>query len=312
MGHHHHHHVSTGSVLKWSTALTSGFVVLELIMGFRSHSLALLSDAGHNFTDALALLLAFFGFYWQQKPPTESKTYGYQRAGVLAAFVNALTLVVLSVVLLYESVVRLRNPEPVAETTMIWVAALALLVNGGILWALHRQESQDLNIRAAAVHMLGDAVGSVGIIIGAVAIKYTGWQAIDPILSILLSILIIWTSWDIMKDSLNVLLEGLPRGLELREVSEAMRAVPGVNDVHDIHIWSLGSETAAMSCHVSIDDMQLSASSNILHDINCLLASRFHINHSTIQIEHRECHLSENACSMDAVPHSHSHEHHHH
>lgn len=306
VGHHHHHHASTGSVLKWSTALTSAFVVLEVVMGMRAHSLALLSDAGHNFTDALALLLALFGFYWQHKPPSESKTYGYQRAGVLAAFVNALTLIPLSLWLFYESVVRLRHPEPVAEGTMIWVAAIALAVNGGILWALHREGSEhDLNIRAAAVHMLGDALGSVAIIVGAVVIRYTGWLQIDPILSILLSVLIVWTSWDIIKDSLNVLLEGLPRGLRLPEVAAAMRAVPGVNHVHDVHIWSLGSETAALSCHVAIDDMSVSASSDILREINRVLAEKFRIQHTTVQIEHGECHLSHHNCSMVEVQHHH-------
>lgn len=309
--HHHHHHAQMGSVLKYSAAVTSAFVVLEFVMGLRSHSLALLSDAGHNFTDALALLLALFGVYWQQKPADETRTYGYQRAGVLVAFVNALTLVVLAVFLFYESIERLRHPEPVAEGVMIWVAALALVMNGGILLALHRGGDHDLNIRAAAVHMLGDALGAVAIIAGAVFLHYTGWQQIDPLLSILLSGLVVWTAWDIIKDSLNVLLEGLPSGLKLQEVLTAMKAIPGVNDVHDVHIWCLGSETAALSCHVTLDDITLSESSDILQQINAVLGDRFRIRHTTLQIEHGECHLSQHGCSIPVSSHAHSHSHDH-
>lgn len=311
---HHHHHATTGSVLKWSTGVTLGFVVLEVVMGLRAHSLSLLSDAGHNFIDALALLLALLGFYWQQKPATESKTYGYQRAGVLAAFVNSLTLILLSGLLFYESIERLRHPEPVATNTMIWVAAIAVAVNGGILWALHRGASDDMNVRAAAIHMLGDALGAVAIIAGAIVIKYTGWQQIDPILSMLIGVLIVWTAWGITKDSLNVLLEGLPPGLKLQEVVGAMQAVPGVNDVHDVHIWCVGAETAALSCHVAIDDMAVSESGEILQKLNCVLADRFHIHHTTVQIEHRECQVSSHGCSMaeaNQQAHSHAHPHSH-
>lgn len=297
--HAHHQHVhGTGAVLWWSVVVTMAFVVLETGMAFRSRSLALFSDAGHNFTDALALLLALLAHYVQNRPADEQKTYGYQRAGVLAAFLNALSLVLLSVYLLYESVQRLRAPEPVAEGTMMWVSALGLLVNGGIMWALHRGGTQDLNIRAAFLHMLGDALGSVAIIIGAVLIRYTGWLQIDPILSILLSGLIIWTAWDITRDTLNILLEGLPRGLSLAEVSGAIQSVAGVNNVHDLHVWSLGSDTAALSCHVAIDDMPLSASDRILQDINCVLADRFHIHHTTLQIEHRQFCDRQNGCAM--------------
>jgi cobalt-zinc-cadmium efflux system protein len=267
--------------------------VIELIAGVQAHSLALFSDAGHNFTDALALLLAMFGFYIQGRPANESKTFGYHRAGVLAAFVNALVLLALSAYLLYESWERLLAPQPVAETTMIW--------------GLHRDKEHDLNIRAAFIHMLGDALGSIAIIGGAIAIRYTGWLAIDPILSIAIALLIIWSALDVTRESLNILLEGLPRGMELGHVVEAMRGVDGVIDVHDLHIWSLGSSTHALSSHVVIEDVPPSESDSILRRINELLGNKFHIHHTTIQFENTRCMLSETGCSIPVSAHGHRH-----
>jgi cobalt-zinc-cadmium efflux system protein len=273
-------------------------VGVEVAGGLTAHSLALLSDAGHNFTDALALLLAWIGYYLESKPADEIKTYGYQRAGVLSAFVNALTLVALSAWIFYASAGRLRQPQPVREGIMMAVAALGLVLNGGILLALRRASRHDLNVRGASVHMLGDALGSVAIIAGAIAIRYTGWEQVDPALSILIGILIVWTAWDIIRESLNILLEGLPRGIRLPEVTSSMRAVEGVLDVHDLHIWSLGSSTHALSCHVLIEDVPPSASDAILRRLNAVLAERFHISHTTVQFEHVGCAISENGCAI--------------
>jgi cobalt-zinc-cadmium efflux system protein len=293
---HSHHGGGTGRILWWSLVATAVFVIVELIAGIQAHSLALLSDAGHNFTDALALLLAWFGFYLQAKPANEVKTFGYHRAGVLTAFINALTLVVLAVWIFYESYQRLLRPLAVHETTMIAVAGAGLVLNGGIMWGLRFARHHDINIRSAFVHMLGDLLGSIGIVIGAVVIRYTGWQQIDPLLSILIGVLIIWTAWDIIKESLNILLEGLPRGLELQSVVAAMRGVEGVLDVHDLHIWSLGSNTPALSCHVLIEDLPPSTSERTLRCINDVLCERFHISHTTVQFEHVNCAVSESGC----------------
>jgi len=290
---------------------TGAFVVVEFIAGIQAHSLALLSDAGHNFTDALALLLAWFGFYLQSKPANETKTFGYQRAGVLTAFVNALTLVALAVLIFYEGYQRLLRPQPVHETVMMVVAGGGLVLNGGIMWGLRIARHHDINIRSAFVHMLGDLLGSIGIVIGAAAIRYTGWQQIDPVLSILIGALIVWTAWDIIQESLNILLEGLPRGLDLPSVSSAMCEVEGVLDVHDLHIWNLGSNTRALSCHVLIQDLPPSASECTLKCLNDLLAERFQICHTTVQFEHVGCAVSENGCVIP-VDAGESHEHHHH
>ena len=309
--HAHGHSQSTAGILRWSLVVTCAFVVLELVAGIRAHSLALLSDAGHNFTDALSLALAWIGFYLQSKPADETKTYGYHRAGVLSAFVNALTLVVLSAWILYESLDRLRHPEPVNEVVMIAVAAVGLLMNGGIMLALRQASKGDLNIRGAFIHMLGDALGSVAIIIGAIAIRYTGWSQVDPILSILMAVLIVWTAWDIIRESLNILLEGLPRGIRLGDVTAAMKTTDGVLDVHDLHIWSLGSSAHALSCHVLIEDVPPSASDVILRRLNHMLEDNFHIAHTTVQFEHVSCAISHQGCAIPVKLEDHHHGHHH-
>jgi len=310
--HSHYRGAGTGRVLWWSLIATAGFAAIEFIAGIEAHSLALLSDAGHNVTDALALLLAWFGFYLQAKPADETKTFGYHRAGVLTAFVNALTLIALAGWIFYESYQRLIQPQPVRETLMVAVAGVGLMLNGGIMWGLRVAQQHDINIRSAFVHMLGDLLGSIGIMIGGLAIRYTGWQQVDPLLSILIGGLIIWTAWDIIKESLNILLEGLPRGLELQSVIAAMREVEGVLDVHDLHIWCLGSTTSALSCHVLIQDLPPSASETTLRRINDVLAQRFHIRHTTVQFEHMNCAVSENGCVIPVDVEEGHHGHHHH
>jgi cobalt-zinc-cadmium efflux system protein len=304
MAHHHphghaHRH-GTRKTLIWSLIITILFVAAEAIAGWASGSLALLSDAGHNFTDAFGLLLAAAAFTLDSRPGDQVKTFGYQRSGVLAAFLNALMLVVLSIFLIWESYQRLLAPEPVADQVMLIIAAIGLIVNLAIAWGLGGHGS-DLNIRAAFLHQIGDAASCVAIIAGAVVIRYTGWFAIDPLLSIAMSLVIIWTAWDIFKDSLNILLEGLPKGMSLAEVTREIRGVKGVVDVHDLHIWSLGSDAAALSCHLVIDDMQMSESEQILNHVNQLLGDNFHIHHTTVQFEHKRC-ATADMCGGGARP----------
>ena len=275
-----------GRVLVWSLAGTVLFVLVEAVAGIRAHSLSLLSDAAHNFTDALALLLAWLAVYFGRKPADSVKTYGYHRAGVLAAFVNALSLLILAGYIVFESYRRWLHPQAVGEMTMLVVAAGGVLVNGAIMWGLRAERGRDVNIRSAWAHMFGDALGSLAIVAGAVAIHYTGWQRTDPLLSGLIGLLIVWTAWDVVKETLNILLEGLPRGLELGQVTSAMRGVPDVLDVHDVHIWSLGSNSHALSCHVHILDMPTSESERIAHQVCEALAHEFGIYHTTIQFEH--------------------------
>lgn len=312
MAHHHDHGAhATGWILWISLLATLAFTAFEVYAGFRSQSLALLSDAGHNFTDALALLLAAVGFYLQGKPANHVKTYGYQRAGVIAAFVNAATLILISLVIFWEAAWRFVRPEPVNDQIMLWVAALALMLNGVIMLALTRGQKDDLNLRAAFIHMLGDALGAVAIIIGAIVIRFTNWIYVDPLLSIAIGILIVYTAWDVIRESLNILLEGSPRGVDLVNVTNAMSEIEGVLDVHDLHIWSLGTKTHALSSHVLIEDMPPSASERILKRLNEVLCG-FGIHHTTIQFEHVPCVLSDGGCRMSADDgHTHTPGHHH-
>ena len=299
MGHDHSHshaHGRTGTVLLVSTAVTLAFVAAEALAGWRSGSLALLSDAGHNFIDAFGLVLAAAGFALQSRPGDHVKTFGYHRTGVLAAFINSLLMAILSVWLFYESYQRLRNPEPVVESTMIWLASIGLVMNLAIAWGLGGHGG-DLNMRAQWLHMAGDAASCLGIIVGAVVIHYTGWFAADPLLSILIGAGILWSAWGILRDSLNILLEGSPKGVSLFDVRGELRQVDGVIDVHDLHIWSLGSEAHALSCHVLIEDMPPSESESILRELNRLLAQRFAIHHSTVQFEHTRCALADTGCT---------------
>jgi cobalt-zinc-cadmium efflux system protein len=196
----------------------------------------------------------------------------------------------------------------VQEMVMMVIAGLGLALNGGIMLSLRAASKNDLNIRSAFIHMLGDALGSVAIVAGAIAIRYTGWVRVDPLLSIVIALLIVWTAWDIIRESLNILLEGLPRGIRLADVAKAMSAVSGVLGVHDLHIWSLGSNTHALSCHVLIEDVPPSASDFILRSLNHLLEHRYGISHTTVQFEHVSCAISETGCAIPVVE---QHEHHH-
>jgi cobalt-zinc-cadmium efflux system protein len=306
--HAHSHPPATGRKLQLSLWITVAFIFIELAAGIKAQSLALISDAGHNFTDSLALGLAWFAFYLQSKPPNERKTFGYLRAGVLAGFVNAMTLVVLAIFIFYEAYERFLEPRQVQEGIMMAVAAAGLVVNVAVMWALHADSRHDLNIRGAFMHMLGDALSSVGIIIGAVAIFYTGYNWIDPLLSVLIAVLILWSGWDIIHEAVNILLEGLPRGITREDVCEAITGVEGVIDVHDLHVWSLSSSSHALSCHTVIDDLPPSESDAILRRINDVLQHRFHIDHTTIQFEYNRCEGAEEICathSGEAVGRSH-------
>ena len=258
------------------------------------------------------MILAWVGYYLQSKPADEIKTYGYHRAGVLCAFGNSLILVALSSWIFYESALRFSHPEAVSEVIMIAVATLGLGLNGGIMLALRQAQRHDINIRSAFIHMLGDALGSIAIIGGAIAMRFTGQMWIDPVLSILIAVLIVWSSWGIIRESLNILLEGLPRGIRLAEVTSSMCGLEGVLDVHDLHIWSLGSATHALSCHVLIEDVPLSVSDVILKRLNCMLEDRFHISHTTVQFEHVNCAISENGCAIPVHSHEDEEHHHHH
>ena len=281
----------TSKVLKFSLGVTLAYIVLLVYAGIRAHSLALLSEAGHNLTDLLALLLSLVAVYLQSRPPSATKTYGWHRAGVLAALVNAGSLVVVSVLILYEAFRRLRNPEPVHAGMMIWVAAAGVVMNGVIALLLYGSK-RDVNIRSAFLHEIGDTVSTAAVIVGGWAILATGQYWIDAALSFGIGVLILWSGFGIIDETLNILLEGTPRGVKLERVEASIRKVEGVNDVHDLHVWSIGSETPAHSCHNSIADIPPSVSERILPDVKQTLHENFRIDHTTSQFEHAVCEVA--------------------
>src|ERR1700758_928737 len=284
---HNHAHVHPAlnpSVLGWAMVATLALVVAEIVGGFLGHSVALLNDAVHNLSDVPALGISWLAMRWAQKPADREKTYGYRRAGVLAAFTNAVLLVILALWLGYESIERLRSPVDVIESWMIWTSAAALAVNGGITLALVRGRN-DLNLRSILVHNFGDALSNVAIIIGAVVIGITGWRWLDPILGLAIGLLVLWSSIGILRDSAHILLEGRPKEMGIEEVARAILKVEGVMEVHDVHIWSLGGGAIAMSCHARVPDMHLDKCESVLTAIKHLLAQEFSIGHVTVQLE---------------------------
>ena len=271
--------------LGWSLGINLAFVLVEFVAGFLANSLALLSDAVHNLTDLPSMAVSLLALHWQRKPADPERTYGYQRSGVLAAFVNALLLVGVALYLLGEAYERIRAPRPVLSQVVLGVAILGVGVNGGIAWALRRGRS-DLNLRTIWIHNAGDAASSLGVLAGAVAMSLTGWYVIDPLLSLGIGAAILWSAGGVIRETTHILLEGTPRDLSVEQVARAMLAVPGVAEVHDVHIWSLASNLHALSCHVRIrGEISTRESEGILEQLNRLLAREFRISHTTIQFE---------------------------
>src|SRR6516225_9318504 len=285
---HGHSHAPSARALRYSLLATFAYVLVTLVAGLRAHSLALLSESGHNVTDLLALLLSWVAVFIQTRPRSATKTYGFHRAGVVAAFINALTLVGIAFYIFYEAILRLNHPVEVQPKLMIWVAFAGVVMNGTISWFLFRA-AHDVNIRSAFIHQLGDTLSTAAVIVGGWAILLTGRHWIDPALSIGIGCLIAWSSLGIIRETLNILLEGTPRGVSVEAIISNLTAINGVNDVHDVHVWSIGSDSHALSCHVRIDDMPLSESEAILRQVTDLLARDFHIHHTTIQFENALC-----------------------
>ena len=280
-----HGHGSPSSKLLLATILaTVSLVIAEFAGGYLGHSVALLSDAVHNLSDLPSIVIAWLAFKWSARPADAQRTFGYGRAGILAAFTNAILLLVMAGGLFWEGLSRFLHPVAVHEQWMIAMSLVALAVNGGITLSLARH-SHDLNFRALFVHNLGDALSNIAILAGAIVIRYTGLFWLDPLLGIAIGGLIVWSSIGILRESGHVLLEGLPRQLELERVAKALLTVPGVHEVHDVHIWTLGADHHALSCHIRIPDMHMEDSEKILKSIQRRLEEDFNIHHSTIQFE---------------------------
>lgn len=286
---HHNHARKVSRKLVIAAIATVAFVVVEAWIGFAANSLALVSDALHNFTDALALLLAFSAVRLERRPATSEKSYGYQRAGILAAFINAGALLAFTVYIFIEAIDRFRHPYAVNERAMLITALVALVLNTAITLSLRREGKEDVNVRAAVVHMLGDAVSSAGILIAALLIRSTGNAMWDPAVSIGIGILILWSSWGILRETVNLLLEGTPIGIDPEAVTRSLAAIEGVNGVHHLHIWAIGASRPALSCHIMVGDVPIKTTAKLLEELNSMLSSQYRIGHITIQFEFANC-----------------------
>lgn len=288
---HHHHHASVHNRRRLTLALviTATFTVIEAVGGFISGSLALLADAGHMLTDSLALALAVFAFAISEKPADLRRSYGYHRVQILAAFVNGITLVGIVIWILVEAVQRLLEPTDVLASTMLYVAIAGLAVNIVAFRILHGGDRENLNMRGAALHVLGDLLGSVAAIIAAVVIIRTGWTPVDPILSMLVAALILRSAIGIVRRSAHILLEGTPEWLDVAELKRhIIDNVPGVSDVHHVHVWGLTQERVMLTMHVSVNEASVGWGATI-RAVKALVAEQFGIDHSTIEIETGDC-----------------------
>jgi cobalt-zinc-cadmium efflux system protein len=282
----HSHGPKSGKLLWISLVVTLVFVAGEAVAGVMSHSLALMSDAGHNLSDALALGLAAYAIWVARKPASAKHTFGFYRASILTAQFNAATLLVIAVMIGIEAIKRFLQPEPVAGSLMIWVAAIAVLMNTVIAAALSGDAKHSLNSRAAFIHMAGDAISSFAVVLAGVLIHYTRWPYADPIVSLLIAIFIFYSAIGIVCDATNILMEATPKGVDVEKLIAGVKSVPGVLDIHDLHIWQVGDGLNFLSCHVELPkDTTLEHSSQVIADLNQKLHDEFGIEHATIQAE---------------------------
>jgi len=277
----------SGSRLRLALGLTVGVLLIELAGGLLSHSLALLSDAGHVLTDVFALGLAWFAVEQSKRPADKRRSYGYQRATILAAFVNAITLIVIVLAVAFEAVRRLINPEQVQGGLVIATALVGIAVNAFVLLTL-RGHTASLNLRAATLHVTGDVAASAGVVIAGAVILLTGWLYIDPLLSLAIAALIAYGAWGIVRETVNLLMEGTPRDVDLAAVTAEITGAKLVTGLHDLHVWALSSDEMALSCHIVIDDTSLGDAEHVVRDLESRLCDRFAIGHTTIQVE--SCH----------------------
>jgi cobalt-zinc-cadmium efflux system protein len=296
---HDHGASLTGRRLLLSVFITVAFVIGEAAAGYFSNSLALLSDAGHNFADALALTLSWYGLWIARRPSSAKRTFGYHRVGILTALVNAVALVIIALLIFWEAISRLRRPEPVQSKPMIAVALLAILLNSVISLWLRKAAKHDLNVRSAYMHMLGDAISAAGVVVAGVVIAFTGASIADPLVSILIGLLILWSSWGILKESVNVLLEGIPKGMDMETLEQKISGVHGVLEVHDLHVWTVGSGMICCSCHITVEEQSVRSGENVLRAVAKELEHDFGIAHTTIQVEAEGCEPNDMYCIMN-------------
>ena len=312
--HHEDSHNGTKRALGIAFALTAAVLVVEVVGGLFSHSLALLSDAGHVLTDIVALGLAWFAAVQAERPSDDRRTYGYHRVGILAALANAITLILIVVVIAFEAVHRLQQPETVTPWIMFVAAAVGVAVNLFIGFGLRREGTDNVNVRAAMLHVFGDVGASLAVILGGIVIALTGWYPADPIISLAIALLIAWGAVRVLRETIAILMESTPRDVDVTRLLRDLGKIPGVSGVHDLHVWSIAGGMRALSAHIQVVDRPLSACDALREKINTLLANNYAIGHTTLQFECRNCDRCDGAslyCQLDpgeaASTHAHGH-----
>ncbi len=294
----HHRALPVASKLKFGIMLTTFILVVEVAGGLLSNSLALLADAGHVFTDVIALTLSWYGVKQAERPASHGMTFGYHRVGVIIAVVNAISIFAIAAVIFYEAFQRFGQPPEVKGLLMLSVATVGLGVNLFVAFWLRKEQQDNLNVRSAFWHAMGDALASIGVIIGGIIILLTGWFVVDPIISVLVGLIIMLAAWRILKEGLRVLLEATPPEIDVKKLVKTLSRMPGVRDVHDIHVWSISPELHAMSCHVLIDDLPTSEAAAIRQKIEDVLGQQYDIEHSTLQMECEQCGSNDIFCRL--------------
>ena len=289
MGHYQVNALFAGNKLKYSLILSLTILAAEVIGGLLSNSLALLSDAGHMLVDVIALGLSWYGVRQAGRSPDSRMTFGYYRIGVIVAIVNALTIFIIAGVILFEAYNRFQQPPEVKSQIMMIIAFVGLSANMLVTFWLRKDQAHNINIRSVFWHAIGDALASLGVIIGGAVILFTGLFWIDPLLSVLISLIILYAAWGIGREGLRVLLEATPRGVNVLALIEALKQIPGVKDVHHVHVWSLSPELRAMNGHILIEDTSLSRAADIRIKIEKLVQEEYHIEHTTLQMECQTC-----------------------
>jgi len=300
--HIHHRALPVASKLKFGIVLTSFILVIEVVGGLLSNSLALLADAGHVFADVIALSLSWYGVKQAERPSSSRMTFGYHRVGVIIAIFNAISIFAIAAVVFYAAYRRLQQPPEVNSLLMLSVAIVGLSVNLFVAFWLRREQEANLNVRSAYWHVLGDALASVGVIMGGVIMLLTGWFWVDPIISVFIGLIITLAAWRILKEGLGVLLEATPKQVNITEMVNALNRMHEVKDVHDIHVWSISPELHAMSCHVLIDDLPTSQAADIRQKIEAVLRQQFHIEHTELQMECQQCSSNDIFCTLTFGP----------
>lgn len=317
---HAEHHLdrSIAGRFKYAIILTSVTMVAEVVGGIMTNSLALLSDAAHVFLDLFALLLSLGAIKLASFPSSDTRTYGWHRTEVFASFVNGVTVFIMAVAIFYEGWTRFLRPEEVKTVPMFIIAVIGLVMNVVAASALHEHSHDDLNVHSAFLHVIGDAAASVGVIAGGIIMYFTNWYVLDAIISVAIGAIIFWGSWRVIRESVHILLEGVPRGLTLEQVADDIRGIEGVHNVHHLNLWTICSHILALSAHVDIEPSHKANQASVLRAIEDMLLESFHITHTTLQVECTMCVEAPILKPLRHRPrrgahgHPHPHEHHHH